>query len=104
MRLIGCDPGLVTGLVSLTVDNNEINNVEALQVDQMGLGHYMESLYGQWRLKGEKPVVICESFIITPQTGKNSQAPWSLENIGIVRFFCAKAGMPLVFQTPAQAK
>lgn len=103
-RLIGIDPGLVTGVVSLSVFENEIHNVEALQLDQMALGHYMETVHAQWRKCGDRPIVICESFTITPQTGKNSQAPWSLENIGIVRFFCGKAGFELVFQTPAAAK
>ena len=103
-RLIGIDPGLVTGICSVTEFADEVTNIEHMEVDQVGLGHYMEMLYGQWRKNGARPIVICESFIITPQTGKNTQAPWSLENIGIVRFFCSKAGIQLVFQTPAQAK
>lgn len=103
-RIIGIDPGLVTGICSFSVFDNEIHNPEPLEIDQMGLGHFMEHICGQWRLTGAKPQVVIESFIITPQTGKNSQAPWSLENIGIVRFFCNKAGIDLKFQTPAQAK
>lgn len=102
--IVGIDPGLVTGVVSLSLLDGDLHNVDAMEFDQMGLGHYMEQLYGTWRREGDKPIVVIESFTITPQTGKNTQAPWSLENIGIVRFFCAKAGIPLVFQTPAQAK
>lgn len=48
--------------------------------------------------------VVCESFIITPQTGKNSQAPWSLELIGALRWLCHKESVPFVLQSPADAK
>lgn len=105
IRVIGIDPGLATGLVSIAIDEEgNLSDVEALELDQMGLGHYMETVYGQWRTLGIRPTVVIESFTITAATAKNSPAPWSLENIGVVRYFCGKAGFDLVFQTPAQAK
>ncbi len=104
MRVIGIDPGKTTGIMSVSVDEGNLTSVEPLEVDHMGLGHYMETVYGQWRVNGAKPTIVIESFTITQATAKNSQAPWSLEGIGIVRFFADKAGLPLVFQTPAQAK
>ena len=51
--------------------------------------------------------VVCESFIITVATAKNSQAPYSLEHIGILRQLMMDAGMgpdDINFQTPADAK
>ena len=105
LRIVAIDPGKITGLVSLTIDEEgNLENVEAHEIDHMGVGHYMEMLYGQWRSTGVKPIVVIESFTITAATAKNSPAPWSLETIGIVRYFCDKAGFELVFQTPAQAK
>lgn len=105
MRVVGIDPGLATGLVSVNIDDDgNLGAVEAYELDQMGLGHYMETLYGQWRSLGTKPTIVIESFTITAATAKNSPAPWSLENIGVVRYFSQKADFPLVFQTPAQAK
>ena len=104
-RLIGVDPGLATGVCSLCLDdNNEIQYVEHLELDPMGYGHYIEQVYKDWRTTGNRPIVVCESFIITAATAKKSPQPYSLELIGVTKFFCAKADIKLVFQTPAQAK
>lgn len=105
-RYVGIDPGKATGICSVAInpDTGDLAFVECLEVDHMDLGHYMETVYGQWRSLGVKPTIIIESFTITAATAKNSPAPWSLEAIGLVRFFCGKAGFDLVFQTPAQAK
>lgn len=105
MRLIGVDPGKLTGVCSLNIDENkEIHNVEHLELDPMGYGNYIEQVYKDWRVAGNKPIVVCESFIITAATAKKSPQPYSLELIGVTKFFMAKAGIQLVFQTPAQAK
>jgi hypothetical protein len=51
--------------------------------------------------------VVCEKFTITAQTAKNSQAPYSLEEIGVLRQIMIDHGMDpwsLPFQTPADAK
>lgn len=53
---------------------------------------------------GEVDFVVCERFIITHQTGKYSQAPWSLEQIGALRFLCEKYGVSFVLQNAADAK
>lgn len=49
--------------------------------------------------------LVCESFIITVQTAKNTQATWSLELIGVARMvselYCQQ---PLTLQQPASAK
>lgn len=37
---------------------------------------------------GHCTTVICERFTITANTAKNSQAPWSLEVIGVMRWLC----------------
>lgn len=51
--------------------------------------------------------VACESFVINMQTAKNTQAPWSLENIGILKYLCDTRNYPrslIAFQSPANAK
>ena len=103
-RIIGIDPGLTTGICSVGVTDGELTCIEHLQLDQMDTGHYIEGVYKNWRREGDKPIIVMESFLITAATAKNSQAPWSLEVIGNVRFFCGKGGFTLKFQTPAQAK
>lgn len=49
-------------------------------------------------------VVVCERFIINVNTVGNSQAPWSLELIGVSRYLAAKHDCAFVLQTPADAK
>lgn len=105
MRLIGIDPGKVTGLCSINVDEEGIlNSVEHFEFDHMAIGHYMEQVYNDWRKFGNKPIIIIESFTITQATAKNSQAPWSLETIGLVRYFSAKADIHLEFVNPSSHK
>ena len=54
--------------------------------------------------KGEFDYVVCERYIITTQTAKLSQAPWSLEQIGVLRFLCARHNIPFVLQNVSDAK
>lgn len=48
--------------------------------------------------------VAIENFIITPATGKNTQAPWSLMGIGVVTAICMRSSLPLALQKPVDAK
>ena len=51
--------------------------------------------------------VVCERFTINAQTIKNSQAPFSLEQIGILKYLVLTSGLDvddIVFQSPADAK
>lgn len=51
--------------------------------------------------------IVCEKFTITAQTAKNSQAPYSLEHIGILRQCLIDAGRgpyDLKMQLPRDAK
>jgi hypothetical protein len=51
--------------------------------------------------------VVCERFTINAQTVKNSQAPYSLEVIGILKQCLKDNGRPMddiYFQSPADAK
>ena len=53
---------------------------------------------------GEVSHVVCERFIISSQTGKFSQAPWSLEQIGVLRFLCDRHDIPFTLQNVSDAK
>ena len=51
--------------------------------------------------------VVCERFTINAQTLRNSQSPYSLEQIGILKQCMLDAGRKaedIVFQSPADAK
>ena len=52
-------------------------------------------------------LVVCERFVITAQTVRNSQAPFSLEQIGVLKHMCrVKEYDPekIIFQSPVDAK
>lgn len=95
MRIVGLDPGKVSGLVSFNVDDDQVHCLESYELSLMGVGHYLAS-----RLTKETTVV-CEAFLITAQTAKNSQAPWSLEVIGLARYFSELNGAQLKMYPPA---
>lgn len=109
MRFIGVDPGLLTGLVSFHVgEYNDIGSIEHYQLDHIGTAAYFEGCRVLWKNKGnggpKDTVVAMESFIITPGTAKKTQAPWSLETIGAVRYFVETAGLSLRMSAPSAHK
>lgn len=49
--------------------------------------------------------LVCESFIITVHTAKNSQATWSIEMIGVLKFLAHRYKLePVKLQAPAVGK
>jgi len=51
--------------------------------------------------------IVCERFIITSETAKKTQAPFSLELIGILKQIMRDAGLPVAslhLQNPSDAK
>lgn len=109
MRFIGVDPGLVTGLCSFWVDEDDsVNSVEHYQLDHIGTAAYFEGCRVLWKREGNggptDTVVAMESFIITPGTAKKTQAPWSLETIGAVRYFVETSGLSLRMSAPSAHK
>jgi len=101
MRVIGCDPGKLSGICSFSIEEGEElpSCIEHYELNHLGVGQYFAHHLGTYQT-----VVALETFIITNQTAKNSAAPWSLETIGIVRYFCEMAHVPLFMQAPASAK
>lgn len=56
-------------------------------------------------IHGAAGMLIAESFTINANTPKNTQAPWSLELIGVFRMYTRTyMGRELVLQSPAMAK
>lgn len=104
-RIIVLDPGKTTGLVDWddtigdgnpTFDAHEFNFKDTCGF-LMGLAQGVKWL--------PHTLLVCESFIITPQTAKNTQAPWSLELIGVARMVSELyLQRPLILQQPASAK
>lgn len=102
IRFIGVDPGLVSGLTAFTVHEDEAICVDHYQLDHIGTGRYFEERLGSIPQIGV--IIAMESFIITPGTAKKTQAPWSLETIGVVRYFAQRAGLTLRMSAPSAHK
>ena len=107
--VLSVDPGKASGIavISWTGVPDELPIVEysiESQPDQYGME--IRILLNQW-MRSENFSVACEGFIINAQTVRNSQAPYSLEQIGILKFLCRDLGYDpdqIIFQSPANAK
>lgn len=97
--VMALDPGKTSGLSIFNRETSEYNGYE-LDFESTC------ATIAEWTTNvGEDLLVVCESFIITAHTAKNTQAPWSLELIGVARYFTrAYTGRDLVLQAPSAAK
>lgn len=96
--LLAIDPGLMTGvcLIDLSDPENPVK-VWSKEVTVQEFHDNIEKL-----ISHEETHVVIENFLITVETGKLTDAPWSLELIGVVRYLCYLSGKVLDLQTPAQ--
>lgn len=96
------DPGLATGVSFLTYERDV-----AGQVRLTDLAPYEMDVPSFWSFARAKlpecVACVCETFTITAETGKKSQAPWSLELIGFLRAECFRLGIPFDMQKPGEA-
>ena len=107
--VLAVDPGLVTGVCFLLWsgqdgDDPTLRATAELKEDQFApqVREYMEG----WE-RYDEFIVVCERFVINAQTVRNSQAPYSLEQIGVLKQICRDAGYPvenIAFQAPVDAK
>lgn len=106
-RVVVLDPGKTTGVVDWTAGHHaEPPTVTWAELDFKGTCDKLLSIAAESVSTGNLDIIIiCESFIITQQTAKNTQAPWSLELIGVARMISELyLGKPLILQQPSQAK
>jgi hypothetical protein len=102
--ILSVDPGKATGMALFSLEQGQ-------EPTMLWSGEYQQDEYA-------KPIretlslypeaeVVCERFTINMQTVKNSQAPYSLEQIGILKQCLMDAGRKaddIYFQSPADAK
>lgn len=102
--VLALDPGKTTGWARWS--NADI--YAAGEVDFDGVTKLLRDFaynYGSPTNGTPRGVIVCESFIINQNTPKNTQAPWSLELIGVARMFSREhMHHELTLQTPAAAK
>jgi hypothetical protein len=107
-HILAVDPGKATGLSYFTYDGQ--NDPEMLWSKEVQQHEYAQPIRDAFRYsqsQGVKLEVVCERFTINAQTVRNSQAPFSLEQIGILKQIMMDNGRSpeeIFFQSPADAK
>lgn len=101
-RIVGEDPGLITGLATAHIKLDE----SGLHVTQFGyeLGwdETADALEHLLRL-GRYDVVAVERYVITNRTAKLTQQPEALEMIGATRSACRRYSVPMILQSKSDA-
>lgn len=93
--MLAIDPGKVTGYALW--DNEYFDEGEQADTFLWFAAKLIEP-------PGHVDYVVCERYIISGQTGKLSQAPWSLECIGALRFMAARGHAQFHLQNASDAK
>jgi len=99
MQVMFVDPGLATGLVMLGYDQ-ETATITSLEPFEMDVRSCWSFIYAKLPTC---QACVCETFTITPQTGKKTQQPWSLWLIGLLQAECWRLGIPIYMQKPGEA-
>jgi hypothetical protein len=110
--VLAVDPGKATGVAFISCSGaDNAKKLWAGEVDEDHFANTIRPTLTWWKeTTAEYDLrlhVVYERFLITPQTGKNSQAPFSLEMIGVLKQECRNVGYTvdqIVVQTPADAK
>lgn len=105
--IVAVDPGKATGLALFEWEvGSEPTLVETNEVDFEGYANTVRKFFEYYGDK-EGFHVVCERFTINAQTVRNSQAPFSLEKIGVLKQIMLDYGLTidsLSMQSPADAK
>jgi hypothetical protein len=107
-HVLAVDPGKASGIIFMSLAGPEetptiIYSSES-QPEEYGLA--LNTFMNGWNLFDDFTVV-CERFTINAQTVRNSQAPYSLEQIGVLKHICREHGYnpeKIAMQSPADAK
>lgn len=103
--VLSVDPGKATGMALFSLEPGQ----EPILVwsKELQQEEYAEPIRATLASVDSAVDVVCERFTINAQTVRNSQAPYSLEQIGILKQCLMDAGRPandIYFQAPADAK
>jgi hypothetical protein len=104
--VLAVDPGKVTGMALFSFGGTSEPVLEwSAELEQHEVGEAVRSVL--WSPEKRQSLdVVCERFVINAQTVRNSQAPYSLEVIGILKQCLLDSGRAMddiFFQAPADA-
>lgn len=106
--ILAVDPGKATGLALFEHEpGGEPVLMWSMEVQQHEYAGPIRAALQLSELTGVPLEIACERFTINAQTAKNAQAPYSLEQIGILKQCLMDAGRAaddIYFQAPADAK
>ena len=106
--IIAVDPGKATGVACFGLKSgSEPEMIMAGEYQPHEFAAPLRSLLSECSAEGINVEIVCERFTINAQTVRNSQAPYSLEQIGVLKQIMRDAGMKdseLKYQSPADAK
>ena len=107
--VLAVDPGKASGVALVTWSGGSDDLPQLIYSIEAQPENYATSirpLLEQGNLSSSFKVV-CERFVINAATVRNSQAPYSLEQIGILKHLCREANYlveQIAFQAPVDAK
>ena len=106
--ILAVDPGKASGICLFEYqEGQEPVMVWSGEYQQHEYAFPIRKAFAYAQSQGARLEVACERFTINAQTVKNSQAPYSLEQIGILKQIMMDFGRDpedIFFQTPADAK
>ena len=105
MYILAVDPGKATGMSLFSFEKG--SEPEMLWSRELSFEEYAVPIREAYALAGVEMHVVCERFTINAQTVRNSQAPYSLECIGVLKQVMLDNGVSvdtLKMQSPADAK
>jgi hypothetical protein len=103
--ILAVDPGKATGVALFSFEKG--SEPVMLWSREVQFEEYAAPIREAYELAGPDLHVVCERFTINAQTVRNTQSPFSLECIGVLKQIMLDNGVPvenLKLQSPADAK
>jgi hypothetical protein len=103
--VLAVDPGKATGMALFSLESGQ--EPVLIWSGEFQQEEYAKPIRDTLAAYGDSLDVVCERFTINAQTVRNSQAPYSLEQIGILKQCLMDVGRKpddIYFQSPADAK
>lgn len=112
IAILAVDPGKTSGIALVIWGGGPDDKPQLVVSEEVTAEMYasvIESALLTAGFESDKIIMVCERFVINQQTVRNSQAPYSLEQIGVLKHLCrvARFAPPpedIKFQAPVDAK